>query len=71
MSRAATFTQADIRRALCGAKAAGETVNSVEIDSTGRIVIRLARTPEHFDNENEWDEVLTNGKTKQSPAERN
>ena len=47
MSRTpARFTQADIARAVKGAQAAGLPIASVEVDSTGKIVILTAKRHE-------------------------
>lgn len=57
MSKPARFTQADLRRAISGATAAGVLVGRIEIEPNGKIVI-LPRTdkPEH-DND-EWVDLV-------------
>jgi len=70
MTRPAVFTQADIAKLLKGAKAAGMSVASVEIDRSGKIVARFgaaageAVAPEA----NEWDEVLPDGQGERTAA---
>lgn len=64
--RPAAFTQADIAKILKGAKAAGVSVRSVEIDRTGKIVAQFG-APRSSTAANEWDEVLPNEQT-QRPA---
>lgn len=68
MTRPAVFTQGDIAKLLKGARAAGMTVASVEIDRTGRIVAKFGGGPAETgagDGVNEWDEVLPD-----APAQR-
>lgn len=63
-NRPAPFRQADISRALKGAKAAGFAVGRVEISTDGRIVILpLAATAIEDEPGNAWDEVLKNEQT--------
>ena len=54
--RAAKFTQADVKRAIKGAKAAGENAR-VELRPDGVIVIIPVTKRETTENENEWDGV--------------
>lgn len=73
MTRPAVFTQADIAKLLKGAKAAGMTVASVEIDRSGKIVARFGASGPGADGvapaeANEWDEVLTNGQGERTAA---
>ncbi len=71
MSRPAAFTQADIAKLLKGAKAAGMSVASVEIDRTGKIVAKFGTPGETIAaGDNEWDEVLPNGQPQRPAAER-
>lgn len=70
MTKPAMFTQADIAKLLKGAKAAGLTVASVEIDRSGKIVARFGSadgdvTPAEA---NEWDEVLPHGQGERTAA---
>lgn len=63
MTRPAVFTQADIAKLLKGAKAAGMSVASVEIDRSGKIVAKFGAAASADDSAtaavaNEWDEVL-------------
>jgi len=54
MTRAARFRQADLERALRGAEKGGMKVGQVEIDPSGRIVIKpLEATPPKAANS--WD----------------
>jgi hypothetical protein len=56
MRRPALFRQADIIRAIKGAKRAGLMVGRVEIDAkTGNIVVSVAAAPEVPDPEREFD----------------
>lgn len=57
MSRAARFRQADLTRAVKGARASGLSVQRVEIDPNGKIVILFGVGPAATGG-NEWDEVL-------------
>lgn len=71
MTRPAAFTQADIAKLLKGAKAAGLTPSSVEIDRSGKIVARFGAAgagDEAPADANEWDEVLTNGQENRPAA---
>lgn len=70
MTRPAVFTQADIAKLLKGAKAAGLTVASVEIDRSGKIVARFGSAADGVTpaEANEWDEVLTNGQGERTAA---
>lgn len=70
MTRPAVFTQADIAKLLKGAKAAGMTVASVEIDRSGKIVARFGGAADGVApaEANEWDEVLTNGQVERTAA---
>jgi len=54
--RAAKFTQADVKRALKGAKAAGENAR-VELRPDGVIVVVPVSKRESSDDKNEWDGV--------------
>ena len=55
------FRQADLTRALRGARAAGVQMTCVEIDKDGRIILMFAKPTEQSDNVggelNEWDAV--------------
>lgn len=42
-ARRASFRQADIARAMKGARAAGQAVDKIEIDGSGKIVVIMAR----------------------------
>ncbi len=69
MTRPAVFTQADIAKLLKGAKAAGMTVASVEIDRSGKIVARFGGAGAAASAEtNEWDEVLGDGQGQRTAA---
>lgn len=57
MSRPARFRQADLTRAVKGARASGLPVQRVEIDPNGKIVILFGGGPA-ITGGNEWDEVL-------------
>ena len=70
MTKAASFRQADVRRLLRAVAEAGREAVSIEVDRTGRVVIKLASTPDHSDNDNEWDEVLGSAEEEQPPAKR-
>lgn len=56
MSAPARFKQADLTRAIVGAKKAGLRVGSVEIDANGKIVILTDRTAQKPDAK-EWDTI--------------
>jgi hypothetical protein len=66
MSRRLPFTQADVSRAVKGARAAGLPLTRVEIDQAGKIVLVAGQetapaTPDielPTAEKNEWDEVL-------------
>lgn len=63
MNRRATFREADVSRALKGARKAGLNVARIEIHCDGKIaVIAGAPAPSmgHGESQNEWDEVLAN-----------
>jgi len=51
------FTQADVVRALRGAKEAGLDVVRIEIDRDGKIVV-ITGKPTEASAINEWDKVL-------------
>lgn len=71
MSRPAAFTQADIAKLLKGARAAGLTVASIEVDRSGRLVARfVGQGDAAAGGVNEWDEVLPDGQEERSAAER-
>ena len=56
--RPATFRQADITRAVKGARAAGVDITQVEIDKDGRIILVAAKSTDETLNgveRNEWD----------------
>ncbi len=62
MKRRPTFREADVSRALKGARKAGLKVARVEIDCDGKIAV-IAGAPAPGDGQsegNEWDEVLAN-----------
>lgn len=56
---ACTFRQQDVTRALRAAKAAGETVQRIEIDKSGKIVVVTGQpeTEATRAGGNEWDKV--------------
>jgi hypothetical protein len=60
MSRA-LFTQADVTRALKGARKAGYTVDRAVINRAGEIVLTFGSAEPRpcEDEQNPWDEVLT------------
>lgn len=70
MTRQAVFTQGDIAKLLKGAKAAGMSVHSIEIDRSGKIVARFdGAAGEAAPAEgNEWDEVLPDGQEERPAA---
>jgi len=53
MTRGARFRQADIARAVKGAKAAGVSVAKIEIDTDGRIVI-TSEVPREYQPHDEY-----------------
>lgn len=56
MSRPVRFTQADLRRAVAGATAAGVLVGRIEIEPNGKIVILPATLKPAHDND-EWSDL--------------
>lgn len=56
------FRQADIKRAVAGARAAGLDVNRVEIDPEGMIVLLAGQGKNNLETSNEWNEVLNEKK---------
>jgi hypothetical protein len=58
MSRRATFTKAELARAVKAMKDAGESVERVEITDGKIIVIAGKPTGQGGDKANEWDGVL-------------
>lgn len=60
MSAAARFKEADVTRAVRGAKKGGMMVGRIEIDPNGKIVI-LSETVAPPVDPNPWDDLL-NGK---------
>lgn len=63
MTKALTFTQAAIKRAMSAVKAVGETVTGVEIRPDGSFSVLTVKPPESApytpkDGPNEWDVVL-------------
>ena len=56
-SRAARFTQSDLKRAVKGVSSAGFRVGRIEIDANGKIVI-LPATATPAGPSSSWDEVL-------------
>jgi hypothetical protein len=59
MSRA-SFTQADVSRALKGAKQAGYAVSRAVINRAGDIVLEFGDMPDEVPaKRNPWDEVLS------------
>lgn len=56
-TRAATFKQSDLTRAVRGVAAAGVRVGRVEIDPNGKIVV-MAETVSAASASSSWDEVL-------------
>jgi hypothetical protein len=65
--RAAKFTEADVRRALAGARKAGVAVR-VEITPTGTITIISGGKPSEATSvaeSNPWDEVINNAADKE------
>ncbi len=72
MTRPAAFTQGDIAKLLKGAKSAGLTVASVEIDRTGKIAAKFGSPADNVvAGSNEWDEVLTNVEAQRPARQRN
>jgi hypothetical protein len=60
MSRACTFTEADVYRALKAARKAGLPVHKFEIDRTGKIVVLTGKAEDSANDDNgrnEWDGV--------------
>lgn len=71
MNRPAIFTQADIARLAKGARQAGLTVTSIEVDRNGRLVARFGdASGGATEAANEWDEVLSHGQEERPAAER-
>ena len=69
MTRPAAFTQGDVAKVLKGARAAGLSVVSIEIDRSGRIVARFGDPAgQGADETNEWDVVLDHGQGKRTAA---
>jgi hypothetical protein len=56
VSRAARFTQADVKRAVSGVVAAGVPVGAVRIDPNGNIEILPAKGKQEHDND-EWADL--------------
>ena len=56
MSRAARFSQADVKRAIAGAIAAGQSVASYRIHPNGYIEVLLGRPKRAHDND-EWADL--------------
>jgi hypothetical protein len=50
-----SFRKQDVTRAVCAVLAAGERVQRVEIEKTGKIVIVTGDVPSN--SSNEWDDV--------------
>ncbi len=69
MTRPATFTQGDVAKLLKGAKAAGLSVRSIEIDRTGKIVAQFGEPAGASGSGNDWDEVLPDA-TERTAAQR-
>ena len=58
------FKQSVLIRALKGARAAGHTVDRIEIGSDGRIVLLTGLAASAATtSDNPWDEVMPDGKT--------
>lgn len=70
MTRATSFSSSDVTRLLRALRKAGEPVQSVEIDPTGKIVARLGAAESLADAGNPWDEVLANDKVERSSGKR-
>jgi hypothetical protein len=49
------FRQTDVARAVRGAVSAGLTVQRVEVDKTGRIIVVVGETGKATGERNEWD----------------
>lgn len=58
MTKAARFCQADVARAVAGARKGGLTIAGVEIDIDGRILITAAGTSGATGRPNPWDKLL-------------
>jgi hypothetical protein len=58
VSRRPAFTQAEIGRAVKGARAAGLTPKRIEIDGSGRIVVEAGDPEPDLADNNPWDRVL-------------
>jgi hypothetical protein len=56
VSRPVRFTQADLKRAVAGATAAGMLVGRIEIEPNGKIVI-LPRTDKPTHDNDEWADL--------------
>jgi hypothetical protein len=50
------FRQTDVARAIKGAVAAGLTVQRVEVDKAGKIVVVVGETGKATGERNEWDD---------------
>jgi hypothetical protein len=50
------FRQTDVARAVRGAIAAGLSVQRVEVDKAGKIVVVVGTTGKATDERNEWDD---------------
>lgn len=56
MTKPARFTKADIKRAICGAVAAGQPVSSYRIHPDGYIEVLLGKPKPQHDND-EWADL--------------
>lgn len=61
MGRHFRFTQADLTRAIRGARIGGMVVAQVEIEPSGKIVLLMHSTRQVHDVVNPWDDELENG----------
>lgn len=57
MTARATFKQSDVARAMKGVQAAGQKVERVEIDPSGKIVIYTESTAANDDGPSDWDGI--------------
>ena len=70
MMARALFTQADVTRALKGARKAGYTVDRAVINRAGEIVLTFGSAEPRSceDERNPWDEVLIHAADKERPS---
>jgi hypothetical protein len=57
--RPASFRQSDVTRAIQGARAAGESVRQIEIDSSGKIILIVGESAKRptVESLQSWDSV--------------